>query len=325
MLSPMPETFGARLRRQREQLDIALSTIADKTKIKKPLLEALERDDVSQWPAGIFRRAFIRAYAHEIGLDPDVVVREFQELYPDPADEVSLAELASAEPSRATGHLPTRFGDLVRSLIGKSNGSANAHVERAAHGTARSAAPETVESARREAARDTELLESDLLALADLCTEFGRVARASDLTPLLEKAFRVLDAAGMIVWKWDPRLERLRVAWAHGYSEAVLSHLPSVPRDAKNATAAAFRSGQISRVSGSDGFRSGLALPIVAPQECVGVLAIELPAGRDATARTASFAAILAAQLSIILDEQPRKQTMSGRIGAPVIAGDVAV
>src|SRR6266571_1621198 len=80
----MSESFGARLRQQRERQQIALITIAEQTKIKLSLLDALERDDVSHWPAGIFRRAFIRAYAHAIGLEPDVVLREFLELYPDP-------------------------------------------------------------------------------------------------------------------------------------------------------------------------------------------------------------------------------------------------
>ena len=77
----MPESFGARLRQRRERQHIALSTIAEQTKIKVSLLEALEQDDVAL-AAGIFRRAFIRAYAHAIGLEPDVVVREFLELYP---------------------------------------------------------------------------------------------------------------------------------------------------------------------------------------------------------------------------------------------------
>ena len=84
----MPESFGARLRQRREQQQIGLGTIAEQTKIKQSLLEALERGDVSQWPSGIFRRAFIRAYAQAIGLEPDIVVREFLDLYPDPAEVV---------------------------------------------------------------------------------------------------------------------------------------------------------------------------------------------------------------------------------------------
>jgi len=77
--------FGPRLRMERERRTITLASISDNTKISHSLLEALERDDVSRWPSGIFRRSFIRTYAQAIGLDPDVIAREFLERFPDPA------------------------------------------------------------------------------------------------------------------------------------------------------------------------------------------------------------------------------------------------
>ena len=80
----MAETFGARLRYERERRQIALKSIAESTKIGLPLLDALERDDVSRWPSGIYRKSFIRSYAEAIGLDADTIVREFVERYPDP-------------------------------------------------------------------------------------------------------------------------------------------------------------------------------------------------------------------------------------------------
>ena len=97
----MTEGFGARLRRQREEQNIALVTIAERTKIKASLLESLERDDVSRWPSGIFRRAYVRAYAHAIGLNPDDVLREFLEKHPDPSDQVDpVATLAATSGTR---------------------------------------------------------------------------------------------------------------------------------------------------------------------------------------------------------------------------------
>jgi cytoskeleton protein RodZ len=49
-------------------------------------LEALERSDLSRLPGGIFTRAFIRAYAEEVGLDPDRTIEDFiAELPPDAA------------------------------------------------------------------------------------------------------------------------------------------------------------------------------------------------------------------------------------------------
>jgi cytoskeletal protein RodZ len=40
-------------------------------------LEALERSDLSRLPGGIFTRAFIRAYAQEVGLDPERTIQDF--------------------------------------------------------------------------------------------------------------------------------------------------------------------------------------------------------------------------------------------------------
>ena len=114
----MVDSFGARLRERREQQQISLGTIAEQTKIKLSLLEALERGDVSHWPSGIFRRAFIRAYAHAIGLEPDVVVREFLELYPDPAEIVEpIPALAAALDGPGHGGAPTRLRFLVTSAV----------------------------------------------------------------------------------------------------------------------------------------------------------------------------------------------------------------
>jgi len=85
MVSAAQRNFGRRLRDQRELTQIALGEIAEATKIKRSLLEELERGDVSAWPGGIFRRAFVRAYASAIGLSPESVVEEFTQVFPDGA------------------------------------------------------------------------------------------------------------------------------------------------------------------------------------------------------------------------------------------------
>ena len=76
------ETFGPRLRAERERRGISLDTIASVTKVGGDLWEGLERNDFSRWPSGIFARAFVRDYARAIGLDSDEVVDEFCRLFP---------------------------------------------------------------------------------------------------------------------------------------------------------------------------------------------------------------------------------------------------
>ena len=65
------DDLGARLKRAREERGLPLSDIANRTKISVTALDALERNDLSRLPGGIFGRAFVRAYATELGLDPD--------------------------------------------------------------------------------------------------------------------------------------------------------------------------------------------------------------------------------------------------------------
>ena len=76
------DTFGPRLRAERERRGISIETIASVTKVGGDLWEGLERNDFSRWPSGIFARAFVRDYARAIALDADEVVDEFCRLFP---------------------------------------------------------------------------------------------------------------------------------------------------------------------------------------------------------------------------------------------------
>ena len=88
------DDFGGKLRQARERRGISLRQIAASTKIAAAALEALERNDISKLPGGIFSRAFVRSYAVEVGLDPDETVREFLERFnqePPSAEAIAAA------------------------------------------------------------------------------------------------------------------------------------------------------------------------------------------------------------------------------------------
>lgn len=112
-MNTAPHSFGSRLKTERERRGIALKSIAASTKIKESLLVDLERDDLSKWPQGIFRRAFVREYAASIGLPPDSVVAEFVTLF---------AEEQGAAPRRVSPgpgpELRLTFADDGRAPIG---------------------------------------------------------------------------------------------------------------------------------------------------------------------------------------------------------------
>ena len=90
--------FGGKLRQAREGRGISLRQVAATTKISVAALEALERNDVSKLPGGIFSRAFVRSYAAEVELDPERTVREFLDRFdsepsPEPHVHVAFSEV----------------------------------------------------------------------------------------------------------------------------------------------------------------------------------------------------------------------------------------
>ena len=78
------ESFCQQLRQAREASGTTLEAIAEASKIQTSLLAGLERGDLSRWPSGIYRRAFVREYAAAIKVPhPDEVVGDFVRLFPD--------------------------------------------------------------------------------------------------------------------------------------------------------------------------------------------------------------------------------------------------
>jgi len=153
----------------------------------------------------------------------------------------------------------------------------------------------------------------DLLATARLCSDFGRVSQARELPALLARAAAVLNAAGIIVWVADPADGSLRPALSHGYPAEALARIPKLSRDADNATAEAYRSGQLQTVGGSRTTPGALVAPLLAPTGCVGVMAAEIRAGKEADQHVQALATILAAQLASLVPVTPAPSTSSAK------------
>jgi cytoskeleton protein RodZ len=89
-------TFGANLRREREMRGVPLDEIAAATKISVRCLQALEEEEFSKLPGGIFNRSFLRAYAKYLGLNEETVMAEFQVVAP----QMEEADLSKLVPSK---------------------------------------------------------------------------------------------------------------------------------------------------------------------------------------------------------------------------------
>jgi cytoskeleton protein RodZ len=70
--------FGEHLRREREMRGVSLEEISTATKISIRFLQAIENEELSKLPGGIFTRSFVRTYARYLGLDEERVLADCQ-------------------------------------------------------------------------------------------------------------------------------------------------------------------------------------------------------------------------------------------------------
>jgi hypothetical protein len=79
------------LRQAREAKSISLQEIAERTRISPWILQRLDAGEFGALPAGIYARAYLRAFASAVGLDPDMTVRQVEGALPQP-DSSSKAD-----------------------------------------------------------------------------------------------------------------------------------------------------------------------------------------------------------------------------------------
>jgi hypothetical protein len=136
---------------------------------------------------------------------------------------------------------------------------------------------------------------------ARLCADLARVAEAQELPGLLQRAAELLDASGIIVWVQDATGLELRPAISHGYASQVMSRLRAIPRDADNATAAAYRAGELRVVEGDAATPGAVVVPLLTSLGPAGVMAAEIRRGGETSTATQAIATIVAAQISTLV------------------------
>ena len=115
------EMFVTRLRRFRTRNRVSIEEIATNLRIRPELLEGLEKNDLTGWPRGLYARAWIRAYALAVDLDPVDTVEEFCRLFPqgDRRTGGTIQGIAAIEVCRPLPFVngkPPRLADVMAEL-----------------------------------------------------------------------------------------------------------------------------------------------------------------------------------------------------------------
>lgn len=167
---------------------------------------------------------------------------------------------------------------------------------------------EATEAPRPEAARVAPSVEiapppqpAEIQALAAVCTDLARLSDTRLLPEILERTASALDASGLVLWIADPDGRELVPIAAHGYPDSVLTRMGSLKADDENATAAAFRTGLVQTVSAAPGSNGAIAVPLVAPGGCRGVMSAEVRNDAEKQPARLAAASIVAAQLATLV------------------------
>jgi hypothetical protein len=143
----------------------------------------------------------------------------------------------------------------------------------------------------------------DLAAAAAVCTDLSRITTTSALPGLLGRAAGVLDASGLILW--ISAGEQLFPVMAHGYSDDTLARMGPIARDAENAAANAWRTGQLAVVpAATSGAQGAIVTPLFGLHSCIGVLSAEVRQG-ETSPSVQAVATMIAAQLSTVVPAWP--------------------
>jgi hypothetical protein len=230
--------------------------------------------------ARIRRLASLRLGMNGMALGFAVVVAAFYARAGSRRQEIPAAE-AQVEPA---GSLSLRPAPLVPTVAAPEPAPAEIPVEREAEPAASPATPLPT-----------------LAETAELCLDLSRVIDARDLQSLLDRAARVLDAKGVVLWTAESGGALLKPSLTHGYPERILMRLGALQVDADNMTSLAYRSMRAQVVNGSGpGAAGAIAVPLVTPAGCVGVLSAELRRHQPRP-ETLSLARIISAQLAALV------------------------
>lgn len=107
--------IGTGLREARERKGVTLRQVADATKLSVRTLQFIEQEAFDRLPGGIFTKGYLRAYATEVGVDPEAVVSAYLEKVP--SARAPTAVVSEPEPRQTLDMVPVGRMLLVVAVV----------------------------------------------------------------------------------------------------------------------------------------------------------------------------------------------------------------
>jgi transcriptional regulator with XRE-family HTH domain len=105
--------IGGRIRHAREQRGLSLQDAAMRTKLSLQMLRAIERNEFTSLPPGIYRKAYLRTLAAEVGLSPNEIASDYEALHEPVVVPASTSKEEAARDKWIEQLTPSSRGNLV--------------------------------------------------------------------------------------------------------------------------------------------------------------------------------------------------------------------
>ncbi|MDX3072538.1 helix-turn-helix domain-containing protein [Streptomyces sp. NPDC088354] len=118
--NPPPDdrpSVGRALARARLDAGLTVDEVSSTTRVRPPIVHAIEQDDFSRCGGDVYARGHIRALARAVGLDPEVLVAQFSAEHGSSPSPTPVAPLYEAERMRPEPRRPNWTAAMVAAIV----------------------------------------------------------------------------------------------------------------------------------------------------------------------------------------------------------------
>jgi cytoskeleton protein RodZ len=110
-------SVGRVLQQARLDAKLTIDEISTSTRVRAPIVHAIEEDDFSRCGGDVYARGHVRTLARAVGLDPDEVIAQYKEEAGGPPEPASAATLFEAERIKPEPRRPNWTAAMVAAIV----------------------------------------------------------------------------------------------------------------------------------------------------------------------------------------------------------------
>lgn len=110
-------SVGRALQQARVDAKLTVDEISTSTRVRAPIVNAIEEDDFSRCGGEVYARGHVRTLARAVGLDPDELIAQYEEETGGPPEPASAATLFEAERIKPEPRRPNWTAAMVAAIV----------------------------------------------------------------------------------------------------------------------------------------------------------------------------------------------------------------